>query len=279
MSLQSVDFVERFKRAATSLGLSKLAAESVEDNDTTTTREDNLTDLDETTQGVTDKSVGVPAPDEKPSPVTAKNIFQHPDTHPIMLDLILLRKYGPEWMTWEPETLEWRIPQDFGGQNISDANMHKVQALKTLHFNDRFWEAWEVFVWCCMAFNGVPPDFEVMQVPTVAQAMVAVDVANRVRQDVEFDEEINDFLEQVQMHDGMFCPIEPLEWVTMDDIEDYPVDCEEVMRRWPDVRKTGKAPAGDTVTDEQLRRMLDVREYLEESRAALRAQLPLTTHV
>jgi hypothetical protein len=279
MTLPSVDFGERFKRAATSLGLSKLAAESVEDNETVTAREDNITDLDETTQGVTDESVGVPAPDEKPSPVTAKNIFQHPDTHPIMLDLILLREYGPEWMTWEPETLEWRIPQDFGGQNISDANMHKVQALKTLHFNDNFWEEWEVFVWCCMAFNGVPPDFEVMQVPTVAQAMVAVDVANRVRQDVEFSEELNDFLEQVHMFNGTFCPIEPLEWVTMDDVEDYPVDCEEVKELWPEVRKSGKAPTGDTVTDEQLRRMLDVREYLEESRAALRAQLPLTTHV
>lgn len=279
MTLQSVDFGERFKRAASSLGLDKLAAESVEDNDTTTAREDDLTDLDETTQGVTDESIGVPGPDEKPSPVTAKNIFQHPETHPVMLDLILLRQYGPEWMTWEPETLEWRIPQDFGGQNISDINMHKVQAVKTLHFNDRFWEAWEVFVWCCMALNGVPPDFEVMQVPTVAQCMIAVDIANRIRQDVEFDEEVNDFVEQVQMNDGMFCPIEPLEWVTMDDVEDYPVDCKAVMERWPEVRKSGRAPTGDTVTDEQLRRMLEVRGFLEESRSELRAQLPLTTHV
>jgi hypothetical protein len=279
MTLQSVDFGERFKRAAVSLGLDKLAAESVEDNDTVTAREDDLTDLDETTQGVTDEPVAVPAPEEKPSPVTARNIFQHPETHPVMLDLLLLRKYGPEWMTWEPETVEWRIPQDFGGQNISDINMHKVQAVKTLHFNDRFWEAWEVFTWCCMALNGIPPDFEVMQVPTVAQCMIAVDIANRIRQDVEFDEEINDFVEQVQMHDGIFCPIEPLQWVTMDDVEDYPVDCAEVMKRWPDVRKSGRAPTGDTVTDEQLRRMLDVRESLEESRAELRAQLPLTTHV
>ena len=37
---------------------------------------------------------------------TTINLFQHPDAHPFVLDLALLRKYGPEWMQWEPDTLE-----------------------------------------------------------------------------------------------------------------------------------------------------------------------------
>lgn len=284
MSLQSVDFAARFRSAAASLGISKLGQVAVDgapnepDQDAGEDGERGVTEEIETTEGDGAVAEGVPAAKRPPSPVTASNLFQHPDAHPIMLDLVLLRKYGPEWMEWEPETLAWRIMQDFRTQDISDLNMHKVQAIKTLHFTDRFWEAWEVFVWCCMALNGVPPDFRVMQVPTVAQSMVAVDIANRVRQDVKFSAELNDFLEQVQMFDGILCTIEPLEWVTMDDVEDYPVDCKKVMELWPEVRKSGK-PTGDEVTAEQLRRMLEVREYLEENRAELRAQLPLVVHV
>ena len=78
-----------------------------------------------------------------------------------MLDLVLLQKYGPEWMTWEPETLRLRVAHDFG-QEIGDMSMHKIHAMKTLHFVDTYWESWEVFCWVTMAFNGVPPDFNVM---------------------------------------------------------------------------------------------------------------------
>lgn len=271
MTLNGGDFGARFQRAAMGLGLHKLAAELLEEEVDTTVGV-------ETTQKVEEESVGLP-PAVHPTAVTHSNFFQHPETHPIMLDLVLLRRYGPEWLEWEPETLELRIETDFSGQPISDLNMHKVQACKTLHFNENFWSEWEVFVWCCMAFNGVPPDFEVMQVPTAAQCMVAVDVANKIRSDVKWNEEMNDYIEQVHMHDGIFCPIEPLEWVTMDDAEEYPVDCEEIRRRWPDVRKAGRQLTPSTVENEQLNRLLDVREYLEESRAALLAQLPLATHV
>lgn len=267
MSLDSVDFEARFRGAATSLGLTKLAEEAL-GGESTEVVEDTEHDDEES----------VAAPDDDDGPVTSQNFFQHPDTHPVLLDLVLLRKYGPEWMEWEVETLDLRISSDFK-VSISDLNMHKVQAMKTLHFIDTYWEEWHVFCWVTMALNGVPPDFKVMQVPTVAQCMVSVDVANRVRQDVPFSLEINDYIEQVHMHDGIFVPIEPLEWVTMDDVEDYPVDIEEIRKRWPEVRKDGKQLQSTTVENEQLNRMLDVREYLEESRAALRAQLPLVVHV
>jgi hypothetical protein len=267
MSLDSVDLGVRFQRATFNLGLAKLAEQPLGGEST---------EEEEDTQG--DDPVSVSVEQDHPQTVTRQNLFQHPDAHPVVLDLLLLRKYGPEWMTWEHETLEFRIKADFP-LPISDLNLHKVQAMKTLHFVDTFWEEWHVFVWCCMALNGVPPDFRVMQVPTVAQCMMAVDIANRVRQDVPFSPEVNDFVEQVQMHDGIFVPIEPLEWVMMDDVEGYPVDCDEVKKRWPEVRKQGKVLEPTTVENEQLNRMLGVREYLEESRTALRAQLPLVAHV
>ena len=205
------------------------------------------------------------------------NLFQHPDTHPYVLDLALLQKYGPEWMEWEPETLELRIPLDFPTREVSDLNMEKINAVKALHYVNTFWLDWDVFLPCTMAFNGLYPDFNVMQVPTVAQCAIAVDLANRVRSDVDWSVEVRAYLDAVHRFDGVLCPIDPLDFVEVD-TEGLPIDCEEIQRLWPDVRRTGKAPTEESVTAEQLRRMLIVQGALQETREQLQAQLPLLLH-
>lgn len=212
------------------------------------------------------------------SGITRANMWRHPDAHPIVLDFLLLQKYGPEWVEWEPETLEHHIPTDFSTPTVSDLNMSKIQACKTLHLVDSFWQRWEVFVWCAMSFNSVFPDFEVMQVPTVAQAMVAVDIANRIRSDVEFSLEVRTFLDTLHRYDGVLVPLPPLDFVSVDTHE-IAVDVEAIKKRWPDVRASEKAPNGDTMEDEQLRRMLIANHFLEESRTRLRQQLRLISNV
>lgn len=206
------------------------------------------------------------------SPPPTINMFQHPDSHPGALDILLLQKYGPEWMLWEPETLALRIPQDFRTSEVSDLNMNKIQAMKTLHLIDTPWTQWEVFVWCAMPLNGLPPDFEVMQVPTVAQCLVAIDVFNLVRQDVQWSDELKTYLATVWRHEGMFCPTDPAGFVEVDKTG-TDVDCPEITAKWAEVRRSGSAPSGETVTDEQLRRMLDAHHYLHENREVFERQL------
>lgn len=212
-----------------------------------------------------------------PRAVTIKNLFQHPDAHPLVLDLILLRRYGHEFLTWEPETLDYVIPKDFSTGPISHRTAAKINAMKTLHLVDGFWERWEVFVWITMALNGVPPDFQVMQVPTVAQCMVAVDIANRVRTDVIWTEELKQYLATVFKHDGIFLPVPPLDFVKVSVPESIRGDL--VLQKWPEVRKTGKPPTEETSENEQLRRLLIVQGFLEESQDRLREQLEILRHV
>lgn len=200
------------------------------------------------------------------------NVFQHPDSHPAVLDILLLQKYGPEWMAWEPETLQIRIPQDFRTQDVSDLNLGKIQAMKTLHFVDTPWKRWEVFTWCAMPLNGLFPDFEMMQVPTAAQCLVAIDIFNVTRQDVRWSDELKVYLATVWKHDGMFCPIDPADFIEVDK-SGTTIECSKIMEMWPNVRKTGTAPSEDTANAEQLRRMLDAHQYLKESRDLFERQL------
>lgn len=217
-----------------------------------------------------EKEVVAEAP---PASVTAKNIWHHPDAHPIALDMLLLRKFGPEWLGWEPETLQLLIPENFGTSALSDLNLSKLQACKVLHLVDSFWQRWEVFVACAMPLNGVFPDFQVMQVPTVAQCMVACDIAKRIRDDVAWSDELKAYVGTVYRHDGIFFPLPPADFATFEVPE--AIDQKAIAEKWPSVRASGVPPKGQTVLDEQLRRLLVANGFLEESRLRLQQQLRL----
>lgn len=219
----------------------------------------------------TDVQPSVPMP-------TTINLFQHPDAHPFVLDLALLRKYGPEWMQWEPETLEGRITLDFNTRNLSQLNFDKLQAVKCLHLVDLFWDSWTVFSPCVQALSGLPADFRVMQALTVPQILIAADIAAKIRADMEYSLEVKTYMEVCHLHDGMTCPIAPLDKIIDPDLSEYDVDCAAVKDQWDAVRASGKAPPSDTVEGEQLRRMLEAHQILEESRKQLQDQLPLLYH-
>lgn len=233
--------------------------------------DERTTAKEETTEGDEDRAQ---TEKREPPKLTFINLFQHPDAHPYVLDMALLKKYGPEWMEWEPETLELRVTQDFNTASLSDLNRSKLNAMITLHYTDTFWLDWDVFLPCTMSLNGFFPDFEVMQIPTVSQCAVAVDIARRVREDVPWSDELRAYLDVVHRFEGIFCAIDPLDFVEIDG-EDYPVDCKEVSMLWPAVRKSGKPPTAETVEAEQLRRLLIVHESLLEDRARLKSQLPI----
>ncbi len=226
--------------------------------------------------------------DEKENPVqpdlvekragSMSSLFRNSDAHPLVLDLALLQKYQADWLRWEYETLAHRIPQDFDTPTVADVNLEKLQACKTLHLVDDFWTKWEVFNACVAAFNGSFADFQRLQVHSVPEFMLAVDIANRIRADVAWSPEVSAFLSVGHLHDGVLVPTAPLEFVKVS-TEGLPGDYAEVAKRWPAVRASGQAPKGDSIEDEQLRRMLVCWRYLAASRARFQEQLPLLKNV
>lgn len=205
----------------------------------------------------------------------ASNLLQHPHTHPIALDMLYLRKYGPEWLRWEPETIILRSRAE--KQEISRLNMHKLMACKALHMVDTYWRQWEVFLWCTSAFNGVPPDFDVMQVPTVAQVLLSVSTANRIRKDVEWSEELRAYLSVVFTHDGVFCPPPPCDFVEVKG-SDYGVDCAKVAAEYLAFREKGTEPSTPIIA-EQVRKRAILHDILQADATALAVQLRMVEYV
>jgi hypothetical protein len=223
-----------------------------------------------------EESVPVEAAAANITAVTKANFWHHPDTHPVALDIALLHQYGPQFLEWEVETLRRAISEDFRS-SLSELNLAKIQAVKTLHLVDTFWEDWEVFLWCTMAMNGIFPDFSVLQAPTVPQCLVAIDAANHLRDDMPWAEEVKTFIEVSFRHDGLLVSLAPADFIEMKR-DPTLADFKSIEERWPKVRSTRRAPTAETPEDEQLRRLLAAFMFLEETHERLRHQLGLVAH-
>lgn len=224
-----------------------------------------------------EESVPVEAVAANISAVTKTNFWHHPDTHPIALDLALLRRYGPQFLEWEAATIRHAVFEDFSS-SLSEINLTKIQAVKAMHLVDTFWEDWEVFLWCTMSLNGIFPDFSVLQAPTVVQCLMAIDIANHLRDDMPWSDEVKAFIEVSFRHDGLYISLAPADFITVTR-DPTLADFKSIEERWIKVRSARRAPTAETPEDEQLRRLLAASAHLEESRERLRHQLGLVANV
>lgn len=102
----------------------------------------------------------------KISEATPKELFEY------MTD-----KYGFEWTKWEPETI-W---QTTGAEDSYVKN--KLQAIQVIVNNQMFWTEWEVFEKVTLAFNNIPPNFQVIEEVSPAQMAFAIRSAYKIRRD------------------------------------------------------------------------------------------------
>lgn len=194
------------------------------------------------------------------SRVSSKNLFQHPDAHPVVLDLVLLNKYGPEWFFYENELLRHRIEQDF--QSASDLNYVKCLAMKTLHMVDSFWQRWEVFLFCCMPLNDMLPDYISMQVPTAAQVAVAVDIANAVRTDVEWSDEMRAYVGAVLQHDHYAVRPSLLQFAELPSKSNMLLDTSVIEHGYHSYIKEGQKPRIHNGNDVQVHQLIQLDAYV-----------------
>lgn len=145
-----------------------------------------------------------------PKPVTPRNLFSHPDTHPVVLDLALMKVFKLEWFSWLSDTLFHEIEREFKTP-IAEVNRIKLMAAKTLHVTDAFWTEWEVFEKIIAGLNGIVPQMEIMQPPDLAALYAGIDIASGIRQE-SFDDEVKRYCAAVIVNEGVTYAAPPLEF-------------------------------------------------------------------
>lgn len=213
--------------------------------------------------------------DPVPAKITISNVFQHPNAHPLLLDLLLLKKFSTEWIAWDPDTFHYVLPKAFGGAEPSALAVHKMCALQTLHLVDSYWHRWEVFLPVTMSLNGIDPNFEVLQVPTVCQVAASVDIASFIRKDVSWSDELKAFVGAVVKHDHFYQAPEILSFCKL---QSEPLEADLISRvekAYKDIKVKNKTDEVNEVVEQQAQLLVMVDNYVFGYRKRLKEQLHL----
>lgn len=222
-----------------------------------------------------------PLTEEVPSkPFSSRNLFVHHDTHPVVLDIKLIDRYGTDWFGWEPETLWAEIMDDFRTPSISDHVRSKIQAIRTIHISNWVFEKWEIFCPVIQALNNNIPDFEIMRKPTIAQLFAGVDMITMVRNDEVFSQEVQQFCGAAMLDDGVVAAPQPVAFCQDEILEiqeemGVPVDPAPIREKY---RQVVTLPADQVVLEEtpvdiQVAKLLIARDYMRLRRQQMKEQL------
>ena len=151
--------------------------------------------------------VAPPAP-SVPKQLTHRSVFSHPEAHPVALDMVLLKHFQLDWLSWLPETVFKEIQETFN-TSIAEVNKIKILATQTLHVIDAFWEEWEVFEKTVWALNGMIPRVDAVQPPDLPMLFAGVDIASHIAQH-EYSEEVARYCAAIFLHEGVVYAPSPL---------------------------------------------------------------------
>lgn len=143
-----------------------------------------------------------------PKSPTSRSVFSHPDSHPLVLDMILLKHFNLDWLTWLSDTLFFEIEQTFS-TSIAEVNKLKILATQTLHVTDVCWEAWEIFEKHVWALNGMIPRLDSIQPPDLPILFAGVSIINSIRQE-KYGEEVARYCAAIFLNENVQYAPEPL---------------------------------------------------------------------
>ena len=133
-------------------------------------------------------------------PYSKKAAFAKVEAHPLLLDLILIKEFGTDYLEWEPETL-WKEVELTFGTTISEVNKNRIQALRTCHVIDTPYEEWDIFEKVAIAFGGGVPKFDVIQKPSSHVCAATLEIMGHIK-DRPIAEEVYRYIAALLLDEG-----------------------------------------------------------------------------
>lgn len=202
-------------------------------------------------------------------PTTKSAAFTSKDSHPLLLDLILLQDFGREYIEWEADTV-WREIQLTHGVAVSDISKNKIQAARTCHTTDNPYRYWEIFEKVAVSFDGATPLFDIIQKPSAHVCAAALTTMAFLR-DVAVADEVYKFIGAVLLDEGILYGPGVLEPVNK-----YVAQGNEAaQKRIEALVKSGKTPRFDGSNDDDVQwyKSLSVEDFVTYNSKLLISQI------
>lgn len=178
-------------------------------------------------------------PDFK-TPLSLRNLFTHHDAHPVVINFALLKSFGLEWYTWEPETI-WEMIHSLFQSKVSEHNRAKIRALQCINSTHAPWEMWQVFEKVLQALNNNIPHYGVMQAPSLEQIYAGVDILDTLRRE-EFSQEVKSYMAAAVLNEDVFYVPEPLDFIQVD-VSQPQYRCKDCQQTYPAIDHDGVCDA------------------------------------
>lgn len=203
--------------------------------------------------------------------VTAKNIWRHPNAHPLTVLLLLINRYGQDCLEWEPETLRTTLRKD--DITLSESVWTKIMAVRVVVTSPSPWRRWEQFHWVSYGLAGRAPNFVYLERPEIGFLMSAVDMMRIVDRERPFAEEIDKFTAVVLRDRGIMYAAPPLQFA-QEELNDRRIRCKQCGTHEKDDHDIKCVACGS----KDLERLPGPFEHLRDQTKALfdaRRKLPL----
>lgn len=159
--------------------------------------------------------------DELPA-VTRKNIWRHPNAHPLALTLLLADRYAPDFLSWEPEALRSTLKKD--DTQLSDGVWTKILAARVIMMSPSPWRQWEQFHWVSYGLAGRAPNFVYLEKPELGFSMAAVDTMKIVDRTRPWAEDVDKYVATVLREIGSLYAPAPVQFA-QEELSDRRLKC------------------------------------------------------
>lgn len=197
-----------------------------------------------------------------------KGAFTDTETHPIVLGLILLKTFGPDYLAWEPETIAHEIQLTFG-VTVAEVSRQKIEAVRSIYVADAPGAEWPAFEIVAAGLTGIAPRPGIMQRASPVRAGLALECILYIRDAKYIGEEIYRYCAAVLMDHGLVYGPGPLEPANQF-VVDAPPDLQNQVRYCV---ARGRAISQNIEVQTQAEKSLAVQGMLQELHARFLAQI------
>jgi hypothetical protein len=130
-----------------------------------------------------------------------KSALQNPETSATLLNAILTRQYGEEWLAWEPLTVYLEIKSDYRVDPPSEL-LDRIAAIQIIMTSDAFFKRLDAFIAICTTLSTGDPSFAAFDPASVEECAWGIAEVGLLREPLPFSYAIQQYLKQLLGDDG-----------------------------------------------------------------------------
>lgn len=131
-----------------------------------------------------------------------KVALESTETLAVVLNTMLMRLYGEDWLEWDPLTLYMELREDHSCEPSSES-MDRLCALQALQLGQEFFTSLDAFLGICNSFNDGNPSFSIFNPITAAEAAWAITEVSLIRDLLPFNYSIKKYVATISKEEGL----------------------------------------------------------------------------